>query len=36
LTPAEVADAQAEPAATSATAPVLAILSRLPLDDAGR
>ena len=36
LTPAEVADAPAEPAATSATAPVLAILSRLPLDDEDR
>jgi ATP-dependent DNA ligase len=31
---AELADAPAEPAATSATAPVLAMLSRLPLDDA--
>lgn len=30
----ELADAPAEPAATSATAPVLALLSRLPLDDA--
>jgi len=29
----ELADAPAEPAATSATAPVLALLSRLPLDD---
>jgi bifunctional non-homologous end joining protein LigD len=31
---AELADAPEEPAATSATAPVLALLSRLPLDDA--
>jgi hypothetical protein len=31
---AELAEAPAEPAATSATAPVLAMLSRLPLDDA--
>ena len=30
---AELAEAPAEPAATSATAPVLAMLSRLPLDD---
>ncbi len=30
---AELADAPAEPAATSATAPVLAMLSRLPLDE---
>ena len=30
----ELAEAPAEPAATSATAPVLAMLSRLPLDDA--
>jgi bifunctional non-homologous end joining protein LigD len=33
ITAAEMADAPAEPAATSATAPVLAMLSRLPLDD---
>jgi bifunctional non-homologous end joining protein LigD len=33
LSDAELADAPAEPAATSATAPVLAMLSRLPLDD---
>jgi ATP-dependent DNA ligase len=34
LSAAELAEAPAEPAATSATAPVLALLSRLPLDDA--
>jgi bifunctional non-homologous end joining protein LigD len=34
LSASELADAPAEPAATSATAPVLALLSRLPLDDA--
>jgi ATP-dependent DNA ligase len=33
ITAAELADAPEEPAATSATAPVLAMLSRLPLDD---
>lgn len=33
VTAAELAEAPAEPAATSATAPVLAMLSRLPLDD---
>jgi ATP-dependent DNA ligase len=33
ITAAELADAPAEPAATSATAPVLAMLSRLPLDE---
>ena len=33
ITAAEMADAPDEPAATSATAPVLAMLSRLPLDE---
>ena len=33
VTDAELAEAPAEPAATSATAPVLAMLSRLPLDE---
>src|ERR687898_668329 len=33
ITAAEMADAPEEPAATSATAPVLAMLSRLPLDE---
>ncbi len=33
ITAAELADAPEEPAATSATAPVLAMLSRLPLDE---
>ena len=33
VTAAELAEAPAEPAATSATAPVLAMLSRLPLDE---
>ena len=33
ITAAEMANAPAEPAATSATAPVLAMLSRLPLDE---
>lgn len=33
VTASELADAPDEPAATSATAPVLAMLSRLPLDD---